>query len=241
MNKARHFILCHGWGFDPSFWDPLLSCLQPFGRITLWDLGYFDDEARSSLRPSQSSFHFEWARIKKEPPPCVPQEEAHHPNEEEVIGIGHSFGLMQLLNHPHDFQRIIGIESFLTLHDYRKNALQLLKLVKANPQKGLKAFHRMCASSSFIPPSEKVNPSSLITHLEAMVGPPEKVNPNNLLCFSDVILTDQDPIVPYTMVQEQLALRAPHVKIHPHRGNSHGNLFAMVPMVLDRVTASKTL
>lgn len=33
-----HFVLCHGWGASPSFWDPLLPFLSfPF---TLWNLGY---------------------------------------------------------------------------------------------------------------------------------------------------------------------------------------------------------
>jgi hypothetical protein len=160
-------------------------------------------------------------------------------DDEELIGIGHSFGLMQLLSHPHDFQRIIGIEAFLSLHDYRQSALHLLELVKVSPQKGLEVFYRICGIESFIPSLKRVNPSLLITDLQAMVEPPQKVNQHNHLHFSDVILTDQDPIVPFNMAQKQFALMAPHVKVQRHRGNKHGNLHVMAPMLLELFTASK--
>ena len=239
MKGMKHFILCHGWGFDPSFWDPVTPLLEPFGHITHWDLGYFDDETQGSCPILGIPDHLERRQTKNRATGLAYETHAPHPNGEELIGIGHSFGLIQLLKHPHDFQQIIGIEAFLSLHDYRESALHLLELMKMNPKKGLEAFYRLCRVESSISCLERINPQRLISDLQAMIEPIASINPHNVLHFSDAILTDQDPIVPFDMAQKQFALMTPHVKINQHRGHGHGNLDAIAPMLLQRVTGSK--
>ncbi|MBN9565813.1 MAG: hypothetical protein J0G29_06970 [Alphaproteobacteria bacterium] len=282
MTRQRHFILCHGWGFGPSFWEPLIPHLQQLGRVTTWNLGYFD-EAESTFChspqfcPSPQFCHPpQFCHSRESGNPWIPDQvrddntkycydrddnakysddrddnarycDGRDDNtrycddrdDEELIGIGHSFGLLQLLKSQHNFQRIIGIEGFLTFHEYRQNALHLLELIKSNPQKGLEAFYKICGLESFKPPFEKANSNTLILDLHTMIEPFEKFNDHNLLFFSDVILTEHDPIVPIAMSQKQFAFMAPHVKVHRHRGHRHGYLHVFAPMLLELVTASK--
>lgn len=42
-DKKYHVIAYHGWGFDPSIWQPLQANMEPFVHFETADRGYFSD------------------------------------------------------------------------------------------------------------------------------------------------------------------------------------------------------
>ncbi|WPX97884.1 hypothetical protein [Candidatus Fokinia crypta] len=123
----RHFIFCHGFGFDVSFWDNL-SPYFAREKCTFIDLGYF----KKPLYPK--IFH-----------------------EQKVIGIGHSLGLLKLVELHKNFEYIIilnGFRNFLgfnpILRKKREVELEILeRKFMINPLDALNIFYRKCGISSF--------------------------------------------------------------------------------------------
>lgn len=114
------FIFCHGFGFDPSFWAPLM----PFflnQNVIHWDLGYFGDETRFVL-----------------------QEDVNY------IGIGHSLGFMKLLSLPISYHHLIGLHGFTnflgnepTLRALRtREWMSLMMQFKRSPSRTLQHFYQ---------------------------------------------------------------------------------------------------
>ena len=79
-----HFILCHGFGFNPHFWSRLIHHLGP-ERCTMLDLGYYTADVA---------------------PISIPQ--AQH-----YIGIGHSLGLHKLYELPITYRACVGLNGFI--------------------------------------------------------------------------------------------------------------------------------
>lgn len=76
-------LMLHGWGFDRHFWRMLQDELSDFKSVT-WDLGFFG-------------------------PADFTLPEVHQP----VIAIGHSYGLVWLLQHrPLAWQALVAINGF---------------------------------------------------------------------------------------------------------------------------------
>ena len=48
IEKKYQVIAYHGWGFNPSIWQPLQAELEPFVRFEAADRGYFSDSVSPS-------------------------------------------------------------------------------------------------------------------------------------------------------------------------------------------------
>ena len=134
-----HIILCHGWGYSPALWQPLMKALadyrhqQPY-RFYPVDLGYFSSAPRST-----PVFTF------PEPGP--------------IIGIGHSLGFSYLLRLPYTYDHLIciqGFTSFLGYHDLdlrtqRLHELnQLKQLWQRSPEHALRHFYHRSKDRSAV-------------------------------------------------------------------------------------------
>ncbi|AGC49839.1 hypothetical protein K9U34_00705 [Lawsonia intracellularis] len=119
----KYFIFCHGFGYNKNFWKPLLPFFTNEKCLVL-DLGYYGNH---SLLTSD-------IRNKK------------------LIGIGHSLGLLKLLQLSINFEYLIGLNSFINflgndtqLALTRKTELQrLTKHFLVSPLKTLYNFHKRC-------------------------------------------------------------------------------------------------
>lgn len=99
------FIFCHGLCFDSSVWNPLIRYFK--GNILhLIDLGYFN---RPSILPDLSG--------------------------KKLVGIGHSLGLIKLIDLELNFDHLIGINGFI---NFLGNDAKL----RSNRSAGLRAFRR---------------------------------------------------------------------------------------------------
>lgn len=118
----RHFIFCHGFGFDADFWKNI-SPYFAAEKCTYLDLGYFDAAAKD-----------------------IPDDGGQR------IGIGHSLGLLKLLETNKKFDALIGLNSFVNFlgnePNLRKKRLADLVLFKEYLEKSpidtLDNFYQRC-------------------------------------------------------------------------------------------------
>ena len=94
--KPIQLVFCHGFGMDQSFWRNLAPYFAGYDCV-FWDLGYFSQE-ESIIAPNFKDY--------------------------QVIAVGHSFGVLRLLNYSADlntnlnnnsnynFQAIISLQGF---------------------------------------------------------------------------------------------------------------------------------
>lgn len=124
MNK--HFVFCHGFGFDRNFWTNLASYFA-HETCTYMDLGYF---GQSNYKLTNTSGG-------------------------QLIGIGHSIGLIKLLNLNIKFDYLIALNSFINflgndelLRDKRTIELAALKhqFIK-NTVPTMQKFYKRCGVS----------------------------------------------------------------------------------------------
>ncbi len=137
-----NFLLCHGWGFDSSFWQNLTPLLAPHTVYTV-DLGYFGN-----------------------PKPF--------PTSGTWIGIGHSLGLIKLLQTRLTFSALIGLNSFLnflgpfSLHERReKELLKMIQSFEKDPEKTLASFYKMCGVD-FQVTRDHINKALLLNDLKSL-------------------------------------------------------------------------
>ena len=122
------FVFCHGFGFDIHFWDHLVPYFSQ-KNCSFIDLGYFKCPA--------SPLNFQ---------------------EQTIIGIGHSLGLLKLISMYENFNYLIGLNSFVnflgndqTLHGIRYRELTALKQsFTKNPVQTLKNFYKRCGVRQFV-------------------------------------------------------------------------------------------
>jgi len=136
-----NFLLCHGWGFDASFWKNLAPHLAPHTFYTV-DLGYFGN-----------------------PNPF--------PTSGTWIGVGHSLGLIKLLQTPLSFSAIIGLNSFLNflgpplIHERRKKELQtMIQRFEKDPLNTIASFYKRCGVLDA--PNGTINKSLLLNDLKSL-------------------------------------------------------------------------
>ena len=119
---SYHFVFCHGWGFDHTFFDPLYLKLSAY-EMTMWDLGYFGEKTMPA--PPQNS---------------------------KIIGIGHSFGLIQLINSGLPFHSLVSLQGFVdffgqqpVMRLLRQRAWKKLYLAfQQSPEQVLEKFYSQC-------------------------------------------------------------------------------------------------
>jgi len=120
---SKHFIFCHGFGFDRSFWDNLVPYFAK-EYCTFLDLGYFGNKCET-IKSIDNAI---------------------------TIGIGHSLGLCKLLNLNQKFDYLIGLNSFINflgnvsgLYQKRKDELEFLKQqLKKSPMVTMNVFYQTC-------------------------------------------------------------------------------------------------
>ncbi len=140
-----HFIFCHGWGFNYTFFKFLID--EYFSNVTCYclDLGYFG------------------------------KKNLNLPNQNNVyIGIGHSLGFIKLISLNIEFKAIIGIQAFtnflgfnLDLHKRRKFELNaMIRQFQINPIDTLMSFHKRCGTDYNI--SNHFNTVQLMKDLQSL-------------------------------------------------------------------------
>jgi pimeloyl-[acyl-carrier protein] methyl ester esterase len=78
------FILCHGFGYDARYWQRLCDCLAPH-RVHCLDRGYWGQSV--TMAGLDSNRHY--------------------------VGVGHSLGLMHLMQQGIAFKQLIGLNAFV--------------------------------------------------------------------------------------------------------------------------------
>lgn len=119
------FTFCHGFGFDSSFWNRLKTYFQNYA-CTFRDVGYFSDPICSQ----------------------------NYPHPMMHIGVGHSLGLLKLLNDDQSihYDAYVGINSFFNFlgqgSDLYPQRLYEWKVFSENfcknPNLTLKNFYKRC-------------------------------------------------------------------------------------------------
>lgn len=167
-------IFCHGFSFSKAYWDNLIPHLTGI-TIHHMDLGYYED-------------------------PHIPNLD----NLESVIGIGHSIGLIKLMQLPLKFRALIGLNAFINfcgqekhLHDRRSLELNLFeKMIQIAPHKTLASFHKRCG----VPwPSKIQNLDRLVEdmgYLRKSLNPPDNLT---------VIAAQDDPVCSPEIVYDNFA------------------------------------
>lgn len=138
----KHFVFCHGFGFDKSFWEKLSPYFSQ-NRCTHLDLGYFYD-AHEDIKDDNDT----------------------------LVGVGHSIGLIKLLSTNKKFDYLIGLNGFVNflgnnpdLRKKREKDLSTLKTFFAfAPMATLKGFYDRCGTPSFTD-NKKINSDKLRSDL----------------------------------------------------------------------------
>lgn len=123
-----HFVFCHGFGFDPHFWERIAPYFSQ-EKCSFIDLGYFNNPTKSLCLQNQA-----------------------------IIGIGHSMGLSKLLSMGSNFDCLIGLNGFInflgfdqTLYQKRQKELKALQSsFLKNAQTTLKNFYVRCGAAELI-------------------------------------------------------------------------------------------
>lgn len=204
----RHFIFCHGFGFNNNFWCKLTPYFSQ-ERCTYLDLGYFNNPSEC-IADSQNR--------------VIPA--GLEATEEACIGIGHSLGLLKLLNTGKSFDCIVGLNSFVNflgndpaLRNKRNLELELLKQhFIQSPLSTLKRFYKRCGVPSFINQinKEKINTNRLRADLKLLklnITPPAMIP---IL----IMASEDDEIVPKALVHDNFDPYT-NVKIEVTRNGKH--------------------
>ena len=191
----RHFIFCHGFGFNYHFWDNLASYFVN-GKCTFLDLGYF-----------------------KEPSYCIDTLEG------EIIGVGHSLGVLKLLKLQERFDCLIGLNGFvnflgndLCMRNKRQLELEILKKnFQKNPRITLKNFYKRCGVSSFtqFAKLEELDLEAVMSDLELLTlnFAPPSIPMLIIAAKNDVIVPPEithDNFPPYSNVEVDIIDKGQH-------------------------------
>lgn len=141
----KHFIFCHGFGFDKNFWDNLVPYFAK-NCTTYIDLGYFNNKLDFSPKNGDMP----------------------------TIGIGHSLGLLKLLKLKQQFDCLIGLNGFVNFlgndDKLRKNRHQELERLKRNFKKStittMESFYKKCRISANMEKVHEINKDVAFNDLE---------------------------------------------------------------------------
>jgi pimeloyl-[acyl-carrier protein] methyl ester esterase len=194
--STRGFIFCHGWGYDATFWSPLLPYFKKERTIVL-DLGYFGDEKKALLDDSS----VEW------------------------IGIGHSLGLMKLMALPISFHQLIGLHGFLhflganeALNEKRRREwIGLKHAFKRNPMTTLANFHQRAGVRCQTFHDKPLDVTRLYEDLIELASPLSLVSSTSML----ILGSQDDMIVPPELLDDNFHHHA-SVRVELIRQAQHG-------------------
>lgn len=199
------FVFCHGWGFNPHFWQPLQACFKNT-ECHFINLGYEDGQDITPLSLLSPDVTY--------------------------IGVGHSLGLTKLLKLPLQYRALIGLQAFVNflgfdrdLHVKRRRAWSLMcQNFQICPQKTLDHFYQTCFDSS-----QDQHASDLKLTLPRF----ERLN-QDLQGLSDahslpcdiptlILGTTHDKIVPPALIYDNFAsVKNVHLDFYPADGHCLG-------------------
>ena len=207
----KHFVFCHGFGFDKNFWSNLAPYFAK-EKCTYLDLGYFGNKCE---------FNSEESKL-------------------QLVGIGHSLGLTKLLNLNKHFDYLIGLNSFtnflgndLTLRNKKAEELYMLKnsFIKY-PLRTLKNFYQICGFPSFINhvQPEKINHVRMLTDLDSLfISIPAPKNTPIL-----IIGSENDKIVPPILLHDNF-INCSNVKLEITPSGKHALGFLEVEKIYKKI------
>ena len=166
-----HFVLVHGWGFDASFWTPLVARL-PEADVTLTDLGFLSG---------------------------VADEPADWPAD--AIAIGHSLGVLWLLKQGRGrFRGLISMQGLdrYCPHVPEPRVAALRRGLDRDPGGTLLAFWHSCGASDFADPAA-LNVPRLREGLDWLVHWDAEAAKKSLRCPVLTLASQDDVIVPAAM------------------------------------------
>lgn len=200
------YVFCHGFGFDKNFWKNLSPYFFEKKCIYL-DLGYFEEKVEPCLNGTDTKF----------------------------IGIGHSLGLLKLLQLNINFEYLIGINSFVNflgndqeLQTIRKNDLQVLKdNFIVSPDTTLKNFHRRCGMPYEI---KNINKQIALNDLNLLFTKFDVSHKTPLL----VIGSSDDVIVPKKIIYDNFESYS-NVSLQIIDGGKHGLGFFKADSIYEKI------
>lgn len=155
-------IWSHGWGFDATFFTPLLRTLPEYEHFVI-DWGYFGNRPFPQPQPGDS-----WVMRNFED--CIdalsPQKNLEvmvSPDlSRPIIGIGHSLGFAKLFDLPFSYESVISLGGFtrfcqtdnFTTGTPKRILQRMLDRFQSHPQQVLQDFYRSCGfTQHYMPPS----------------------------------------------------------------------------------------
>lgn len=168
-----HFVLVHGWGFDASFWEPLVARLEN-ATVTLVDLGFIGE-------PSEA---------------CTDR-------PDDCILAGHSLGVLWLLkagaNRCKGFVSIQGFDRFCP-HVPEVRVAALKRGLDRDPVGTMQSFWRSCGVSD-IPATPALNVPRLREGLDWLMHWDERDAKKALECPTLTLAARDDVVVPPAMTE----------------------------------------
>ena len=150
MTPRIGLCFCHGWGFDPHFWEPLLPSFSNY-PILRWNLGYYGEKSL----PLPDSSADRW------------------------IAIGHSVGFRKLIESPVDWSGAVCIQGFYDflgseprMRKIRQRSLE--KMISdwyQNRNRVLQNFYETCGLASANFPTPPPSWSVLEVDLQTLAIP----------------------------------------------------------------------
>lgn len=187
------FVFCHGWAYDPSFWDNLKSYFKNYPCI-FWNLGYF---APSNLLIPKD-LTIKW------------------------IGIGHSLGFIKLLTSPMRWHKLVGLQGFVNFQGNnsslkRKRTRDLLKLqqhFERDAAGALAFFYKSCGGkrihNNILRKEVLLNDLKQLQSVQSLINPPP--------CL--ILGTKDDLIVTNELINDNFE-QCDQVQIMMHDKGSH--------------------
>ncbi|MFK7973576.1 MAG: hypothetical protein AB8B66_01750 [Rickettsiaceae bacterium] len=187
---TKIFIFCHGFGFSSQFWHSLLSYFHHEQTYCI-DLGYFGPNKLITSNNSQ--------------------------NNVEYIGVGHSLGLIKLIQSGINFKYLIGLNSFINFLGHDKNLQHIRyreynffkKSLTIDPERTLSNFYNRCGLISHYENLSNLNLSLLLKDLELMTQS-VTIKQN---CYTLIINSLDDKIVPPVLTNDNFT-DIPNIGIH---------------------------
>ena len=130
------------------------------------------------------------------------------------IGVGHSLGLIHLLESDIHFDIYIGLQAFIDfIGTYKERKTQLDIMKRQLHKDTMKTLYAFCTRSALPPPQEVVNITQLYSDYEKLyLTYYELIQDKQIYIYS----TDDDDVVPYYLIQENFPsipiYKAPHAK-----------------------------
>lgn len=192
----KYIVFCHGFAFDKNFWKELAPYFNDEYCCLFWNLGYFDDAEYP-----------------------IPPEDA-----QEVIVIGHSYGLIKLLEAPFRKDAIISIQGFINFFGFgewlKSVRIQEWKRMYSNfienHTKALLRIYKLSKLKKVCILKQNINISNLEKDLNALT----KVC--NLPDLPTLVLgSENDLIVPAQLLEDNFLMRK-KVKIVFNNRGGHG-------------------